>query len=49
MVFTIMESFMDELNVESVLGLGTKVTMKKTIKEIPKEDGITTLEEALRG
>ena len=49
MGFTIMESFMDELNVESVLGLGTKVTMKKTIKEIPKEDGITTLEEALRG
>ena len=49
MGFTIMESFMDELNVESVLGLGTKITMKKTIKEIPKEDGITTLEEALRG
>ena len=27
MGFTIMESFMDELNVESILGLGTKVTM----------------------
>ena len=49
MGFTIMESFMDELNVESVLGLGTKITMKKTIKEIPKDDQITTLEEALRG
>ena len=49
MGFTIMESFMDELNVESVLGLGTKITMKKTIKEIPKDDPITTLEEALRG
>ena len=49
MGFTIMESFMDQVEVESVLGLGTKVTMKKTIKEIPKEDGITTLEEALRG
>ena len=49
MGFTIMESFMDELNVESVLGLGTKITMKKTIKEIPKENEITTLEEALRG
>ncbi len=35
MGFTIMESFMDELKVESVIGLGTKVTMKKTIK---KED-----------
>ncbi len=35
MGFTIMESFMDELNVESIVGLGTKVTMKKTIK---KED-----------
>ena len=35
MGFTIMESFMDEMKVESVLGLGTKVTMKKTIK---KED-----------
>ncbi len=31
MGFTIMESFMDELNVESVLDLGTKVTMKKII------------------
>lgn len=33
MGFTIMESFMDELKVESILGLGTKVTMEKTIKE----------------
>lgn len=32
MGFTIMESFMDEVKVESVLGLGTKVTMKKMIK-----------------
>lgn len=35
MGFTIMESFMDEVIVESVLGLGTKVMMKKFIK---KED-----------
>ena len=37
MGFTIMESFMDEVKIESVLGLGTKVTMKKIIKtrEIP--------------
>lgn len=48
MGFTIMESFMDYLSVESVLGLGTKVTMKKTIKEQPKEDTVT-LEDALRG
>ena len=33
MGFTIMESFMDEVYVESVLGLGTKVTMKKFIKK----------------
>ena len=48
MGFTIMESFMDELTVESVLGVGTKVTMKKTIKEQEKEENVT-LEEALRG
>ena len=33
MGFTIMESFMDEMKVESILGLGTKITMKKTIKK----------------
>ncbi len=33
MGFTIMESFMDEIKVESILGLGTKVTMKKLIKK----------------
>ena len=32
MGFTIMESFMDELKVESVVGLGTKVYMKKVIQ-----------------
>ncbi len=32
MGFTIMESFMDEVKVESVLGIGTKVTMKKMVK-----------------
>ena len=36
MGFTIMESFMDSMKVESVLGLGTKVTMSKIIK--PKEE-----------
>ena len=32
-----MESFMDEINIESVLNLGTKITMKKTIKKAKKE------------
>ncbi len=36
MGFTIMESFMDEVNIESVVGLGTKITMKKLIKR-PEE------------
>ncbi len=33
MGFTIIESFMDSMEIESILGLGTKVTMVKTIKE----------------
>ena len=37
MGFTIMESFMDFVEVESVIGLGTKVTMRKKIK-IKTED-----------
>ena len=32
MGFTIMESFMDSMKVESIVGLGTKVTLVKTIK-----------------
>ncbi|MCI8411240.1 MAG: anti-sigma F factor [Clostridia bacterium] len=32
MGFTIMESFMDKIDVESIVGLGTKITMRKTIK-----------------
>ncbi len=38
MGFTIMQSFMDELNIESVLNLGTKVTMRKVIKHNLKEN-----------
>ena len=50
MGFTIMESFMDDLQVESVLGIGTKVTMKKKIKKTEEELNMpVTLEEALRG
>lgn len=37
MGFTIMESFMDDLQVESILGLGTKVTMKKVIRKKEEE------------
>ena len=33
MGFNIMESFMDELKIESILVIGTKVTMVKNIKE----------------
>ena len=32
MGFTIMESFMDYIEIESIVGMGTKVTMKKKIK-----------------
>lgn len=38
MGFTIMESFMDDVSVKSVVGLGTKIVMKKKInKEIKDE------------
>ena len=36
MGFTIMESFMDKMEVESIIGLGTKVKMSKIIK--PKQE-----------
>ena len=50
MGFTIMESFMDELDVQSIVGIGTKVTMKKKIKQIEElEDVPVTLEEVLQG
>lgn len=32
MGFTIMENFMDEMKIESILDIGTKITMKKTFK-----------------
>ena len=34
MGFTIMENFMDEFSVESIVDVGTKVKMKKCIKEV---------------
>lgn len=33
MGFTIVENFMDELKIESIIELGTKVTMKKIIRD----------------
>ena len=42
MGFTIMESFMDDVEIDSVFGFGTKVIMKKKIKkhlvDIDKEE-----------
>ncbi|MGN1299175.1 MAG: anti-sigma F factor [Candidatus Scatovivens sp.] len=37
MGFTIMESFMDNFKVESIVGLGTKITMSKKVKKEKKE------------
>lgn len=37
MGFTIMESFMDEVEINSVVGIGTKVVMRKKIKEEKNE------------
>ena len=34
MGFTIMESFMDDLRIESIVNMGTKIHMKKVIKEV---------------
>ncbi len=47
MGFTIMESFMDEVHIESVVGLGTKITMKKTIKkeDLPEEEKLLDISE----
>ena len=42
MGFTIMESFMDEVEIHSVVGIGTKIVMKKEIK---KEENNEIIEE----
>lgn len=44
MGFTIMESFMDEVHIESVLNLGTKIIMKKRVKRIENDDTYGTFE-----
>ena len=38
MGFTIMESFMDTMKLESIVGLGTKVTLTKIIKKQEEEE-----------
>ena len=38
MGFTIIQSFMDTMEVNSVVGLGTKITMSKTIKHKEEKD-----------
>ena len=42
MGFTIMESFMDDVEVESVLGLGTKITMRRKIKSNSQKEEFAT-------
>jgi len=47
MGFTIMESFMDEVEIHSVVGIGTKIVMKKTIKKEEIQEGIEEEKNAL--
>lgn len=42
MGFTIMENFMDEMEVQSIIGLGTKIIMKKVIKKDEVEEETIT-------
>lgn len=39
MGFTVMETFMDSIEVESEVGRGTTVTMKKTLRSVKMEEG----------
>lgn len=47
MGFTIMESFMDEVEIHSVVGIGTKIMMKKVIKKEEKQEEIEEEKNAL--
>lgn len=47
MGFTIMESFMDEVEIQSVVGIGTKIVMKKAIKKEQKQEEIEEEKNAL--
>ena len=42
-----MESFMDKVEIPSVVGIGTKIVMKKTIKREQKQEEIKEEENAL--
>ena len=44
MGFTIMESFMDEMKIESIVGIGTKITMKKVIKKQQDNEDVSEFE-----
>lgn len=48
MGFTIMESFMDEVDISSVIGIGTRVVMKKKIKTAKKQKEIEEEKNALK-
>ena len=48
MGFTIMESFMDDMKVESIVGLGTKVTLTKTIKNQNEEESTSDENDVMR-
>lgn len=45
MGFTIMESFMDSMELESIVGLGTKITLRKKIKkeEVSNQDDLISI------
>lgn len=47
MGFTIMESFMDKVDIRSVVGIGTRVIMKKTIKKEENQEEIKEEKNAL--
>ena len=47
MGFTIMESFIDEVDIHSVVGIGTRIIMKKTIKKEEKQEQIKEEKNAL--
>ena len=47
MGFTIMESFMDEVEIHSVVGIGTRVVMKKIIRKTEKQEEIEEEKNAL--
>lgn len=47
MGFTIMESFMDEVEIHSVVGIGTRIIMKKIIKKEEKQEEIEEEKNAL--